>query len=391
MFSLLVITLFLSVWLYLRNRIRHYIILPYSLPKASLYFFDFVLLATALFRYSYRSQGVDYHQSSIKHLFYLGYSSIGFFGYLCLFVLIVDLISLFLKKVNKSEIAPVEGRRTFLKRSLGLGSFFALQSSTAAMAISSSELAQLKKVEIVHPNLPDEFVGFKIAQISDLHLGPIIDKHYLLDVVNKVMSHGPDVIVFTGDMIDGHVEVLKDEFTPLDQLNAPHGKFFITGNHEYYWNAQNWIEFFESKDLTHLLNTSTVIERNGKKILLSGIPDPAGRKYFDHHVIDIEKAKSIDPSCDFNILLAHRPDIADHSHQYGYHLQLSGHTHGGQSFPFNIVVAMVQKYLSGFYQVQNMGLYVNQGTGYWGPPIRLFVPSEVSIISLQKGKVIAST
>ncbi|PIQ58305.1 MAG: hypothetical protein COW00_16365 [Bdellovibrio sp. CG12_big_fil_rev_8_21_14_0_65_39_13] len=391
-FKIFVPTLFLVIWFYLRHRILRLFILPWGLPKWSIYFFDLFLIGTGFFRYLYRDQDASYYTTSAKSLFYVGYLAMAWVAYLLITVVVYDLFRLFKRKIKKQPVEEVKiERRDFLKKGLSLVGFGAIQMTSTAAAVSSSMKINLKKQTLFHPNLPEIWDGYRIAQVSDLHLGPIIDRKYLQEVCDKLNQNDPHIYVLTGDMIDGKADVLREQLEPFRHVNAPEGKFFITGNHEYYWNVQEWVNLFSDLGYQHLLNSNAILSRENSKLLISGIPDVGGHRYHQDHKVDFKKAFQNEIATDFKILLSHRPETCELAAQQGFNLQLSGHTHGGQSIPFNWIVAMVQKYLKGTYTVDDLLLYVSTGTGFWGPPIRLGVPNEATLITLKKGPFSANT
>ncbi|RMG36397.1 MAG: metallophosphoesterase, partial [Methanobacteriota archaeon] len=205
----------------------------------------------------------------------------------------------------------------------------------------------------------------------------------IVDIVNSLAA---DVLVFTGDLADGTVAQLKEDVRPLAKLKAPHGCFFITGNHEYYSGVGAWLKEVERLGMKVLLNAHQVIEKGEGRLVIGGIPDPTGKQYSPEHIPNPSKAFSGAPSCDVSILLAHQPRSVFQAAEVGFDLMISGHTHGGQFFPWNFLVTLEQPYLSGMHRhkvKQGEGLvYVSRGTGYWGPPIRLGSRSEVTVFRL---------
>lgn len=392
LFKIFIPILFLGIWFYLRKRIKYLIILPFSWPKWIIYFCDCLIVSSGLFRYFYRYHDQQYYTSHAKNLFYIGYLSMALLAYVAITFLVIDCY-LIIKKVyiKYLQANPVTNRRHFLKNSFKLTGVGVATLSLTGQAIANTSRAPLKRQELFHPLLPESFDGYKIAQISDLHLGPIIDRAYLQNVCDKLTKESPNIFTLTGDMIDGHVHVLNDQLTPLTQLKAPDGKFFVTGNHEYYWNAEEWINLFQAFGFQHLLNSNIILQKENQKILLAGVPDSGGSRYIKSHQVEMNQAIENNIVSDFKVLLAHRPHLCEHAADVGFNLQLSGHTHGGQSFPFNLFVGIVQKYLAGIYTIDQLLLYVSTGTGFWGPPIRLGISSEATIITLRKGPFSANT
>ncbi|HCM42578.1 MAG TPA: metallophosphoesterase [Candidatus Omnitrophota bacterium] len=236
-----------------------------------------------------------------------------------------------------------------------------------------------KRVHIPLPPQLKNLNGFKIVQISDLHIGPLIRRGYVAKAVNRIKKLKPDLIVLTGDIGDSDPAIFGNDAAPLQELSAPEGVFYIPGNHEYYWDAKAWIKVFSDLGLTPLINQGTWIAN--KKIWLGGITDPDAGDFIPEHRPDAEKAMgTLKTDATLQILLAHQPKSCFDAEKAGFNLMLSGHTHGGQFFPFNLIVALVNPYSKGLNQHGKMWIYVNRGTGFWGPALRLGVPAEITLI-----------
>ena len=240
----------------------------------------------------------------------------------------------------------------------------------------------VKPVQIAITDLPANFHGFRIVQLSDVHVGPTIGRAFIDQLVARTNALQPDLIAITGDLVDGSVAKLGHFVTPLAKLRARHGVFFVTGNHEYFSGADAWIAHLRSLGVTVLRNERVTLEQDGHHIDLAGIDDPTGRSFAPGHGSDLPRALAgRDPARPL-ILLAHQPRGADAAAAHGVDLQLSGHTHGGQIFPFNLLVGLQQPYVAGLHRLRDMSIYVSTGTGYWGPPMRLGVPAEITDITL---------
>jgi predicted MPP superfamily phosphohydrolase len=241
---------------------------------------------------------------------------------------------------------------------------------------------RVKKVAVPITGLPKELEGLKIAQISDLHVGPTIRHGYVNNVVQKVLRLEPDLIAVTGDIADGNPQSLAPHFKPLGHLKARLGTYYITGNHEYYWGAEAWIEALRELGFTPLINQNKTVTEKGVKIMVAGVADTSAHHFIPAHRTDPQKAASTAEDVRFKLLLAHRPDSSEAAEPFGFHLQLSGHTHGGQFFPFRLLARMAHRYFWGLHKHGNMWVYVNAGTGYWGPAQRFSVPSEITLLTL---------
>ncbi len=251
----------------------------------------------------------------------------------------------------------------------------------------------IRQVTIPVENLPASLRGFKIAQVSDVHVGATVRRRYVDRLVRQANSVGADLIAVTGDLIDGWSDELTAHLEPLASLRAKHGVFYVTGNHEYYWDAPKLLEKVAQFGFKTLLNESVTIERGEDSILVGGITDPAGQLLSEDHVPNLKQtvaAKVINENGDFaraapqvRILLSHRPGYYEEAEQLGYHVQLSGHTHGGQFFPYNYIIRFFHKYYRGLNRHGRLAVYVNPGSGYWALANRLGVRAEVTAITLE--------
>lgn len=309
---------------------------------------------------------------------WISYAALGTFTCLMMFTFLVDLGGLVWQWVRP----PVDVASFHLNelRLIALLTVIALVGGL----IQASLGPKVVYVDVPLKNLPESFHGFRIAQISDLHISHTIGKSYAQEVVDKTNAIGADVVALTGDFIDGTVTHLKDDIAPLGDLVAPQGVYFITGNHEYYWGADEWIAHFKSMGITVLMNDSVRLYKGGHEIALAGVTDYSTLKMKRGNVERMDPAKAAQGISEgmIKILLAHQPITYKWSQPAGYDLQLSGHTHGGQYFPFNLFIGLFQKFYKGLNQYQDMWIYVNTGTGYWGPPLRLGVPAEITVVTL---------
>ena len=243
----------------------------------------------------------------------------------------------------------------------------------------------IKRISIPIRNLPEAFRGFTIVQISDLHLGPTIKRPYAEKVVGIANSLNPDLIALTGDFVDGSIAELSGDVEPLRDLKSTEGSYFVTGNHEYYSGAREWSAHFRSLGIDVLANEHRIIRRGDASIILAGVNDISTLKFDAPDACNPVKAIDGAPAGLVKILLAHQPITYELSEPAGFDLQLSGHTHAGQYFPFNLLIPFFQKYYRGLNRHKNMWIYVNTATGYWGPPLRTGVPTEITVITLEPG------
>ncbi|MGV3573087.1 MAG: metallophosphoesterase [Ramlibacter sp.] len=242
--------------------------------------------------------------------------------------------------------------------------------------------APVKRVRIRIPGLPAPFEGYRIVQISDIHVGPTIKSAYLQAIVDRVNALQADVVAVTGDVVDGSVPELAPHVAPLAQLRGRDGTFLVTGNHEYYAGVHAWTAEFERLGLRVLHNAHVVVRRGDARLVLAGVPDFTGHHFDRAHHSDPAAALAGAPEGAPRVLFAHQPRTAPAAAQAGFDLQVSGHTHGGQFFPWSLFVPLQQPYTAGLHQLGRLQVYVSRGTGYWGPPKRLFAPSEIAELTL---------
>ncbi len=259
----------------------------------------------------------------------------------------------------------------------------ALGAGSSGLALFGGSRFAVKRVEVPLERLPKELDGLTIAQLSDIHIGPSLGREFIQEVVRTVNGLSPDLVAITGDLVDGSVEQLGGIVGELSQLRSRHGTFFVTGNHEYYSGAQSWCDELTTLGVRVLRNERVTIEQNGQVLDLAGIDDAQAARFGNGHGADLPKAVAgRDPSREL-VLLAHQPRAALEARDLGVGLQLSGHTHGGQLWPFNWLVKLQQPVVSGLEMIGKTWVYVSNGTGYWGPPMRLGAPAEVTQIVLR--------
>ena len=249
--------------------------------------------------------------------------------------------------------------------------------------INARRVASVVDVEVPIDDLPDALHGFTIAQISDIHVGPTIKRGYLDAIVDAVNRLDADLVAVTGDLVDGSVQHLAQHTSPLARLAGRHGTYFVTGNHEYYSNAHEWIAEVRRLGLTVLMNQHVVLSHQGASLLVAGVTDYNAHHFDESHRSDPVAALAGAPAhVAVKVLLAHQPRSAAAAADAGFDLQLSGHTHGGQFYPWNLFVPLQQPYTAGLKRLRELWVYTSRGTGYWGPPKRLGAPSEITRLRL---------
>jgi hypothetical protein len=250
--------------------------------------------------------------------------------------------------------------------------------------------ATVVQVDVPIANLPEALQGFTVAQISDIHVGPTIKTHYLQRIVDRVNGLNANMVAITGDLVDGSVAELGHHVAPLAQLRSTHGSFFVTGNHEYYSGAHSWIDTLRALGIKVLLNEHVLIQHSTDAqdpepalVVVAGVTDYTAHHFDETHRSDPHKAMANAPEhAVFKLLLAHQPRSAVLAADAGFDLQLSGHTHGGQFWPWNLFVPLQQPFTAGLHRLKALWVYTSRGTGYWGPPKRFGAPSEITHLRL---------
>jgi hypothetical protein len=299
--------------------------------------------------------------------------------------LIGQLVTLVRRSPARQAPAAALSRRQFLTRVTG-GAALAVGSGSVVTGMAEARgTHEVVDVEVRLPRLPRALDGFTIVQLTDLHTGMTIDRAFVQRVVDQANRLSPDLIALTGDLIDGKVEDLRDDVAPLGQLRARHGVFAITGNHEYYAGADAWIAEITRLGARYLRNQRVVIGDGAASFDLAGVDDYSASAWPGHGEDLPAALAGRDPSRPL-VLLAHQPRQVHRAARHGVDLQLSGHTHGGQIWPWHYIVRLQQGgLLAGRYEVGGTQLYVSRGCGYWGPPVRLLAPLEITRVILRAG------
>jgi predicted MPP superfamily phosphohydrolase len=298
-----------------------------------------------------------------------------------LFVALVfgDVARIVIAVVDKARDVPADpARRRFIAKTIAaIAGLYALGMGGVGVANVLSRVA-VKKVSVKIDKLPAGARGYKIVQITDVHVGPTIGRGFIEEIVASVNALEPDLIVITGDLVDGSVDDLGEAVRPLEKLRAKDGVFFVTGNHEYYSGADDWLAFLGTLGIKPLRNERLSLPRGFD---LAGVDDASavGRG----HGEDMEKALGGRDKSRAIVLLAHQPRQVERAAAHAVDLQISGHTHGGQMFPWGYLVRLQQPYIAGLdTHPSGTQIYVSRGTGYWGPPMRVGAPAEITEITL---------
>ncbi len=287
-----------------------------------------------------------------------GYTALGFISLLFLLTFIRDifLVPQWLKRKwqQLTTSSPEEdkkqlSRRKFLYQGTNMGITALSLSATSYGFFKATKSPDIIHQKITLENLPLQFQGFTILQLSDIHVGATIKRDFIERLVRQCNELQPDVITLTGDLVDGSVAHLGNDTAPLKALHAPCGKFFVTGNHEYYSGAKEWIREVQRLGFTVLMNEHQIIRRDNAELTLAGVTDYRGGMFYKNHRSDPFKAVEGAPPESVKILLAHQPKSIYEAAEAGVDLQLSGHTHGGQYFPGNLLVKLDQPFVAGLY------------------------------------------
>ncbi len=295
-----------------------------------------------------------------------------------------------------ARVAPQtvdEQRRTLLSRALGLATMGTASALIGYALYQGLRRVAVRRLAVTLQKLPAELSGFRIVQLTDVHIGPTLDGRWLRQVVEQVNALDADAIAITGDLVDGPVAKLREHVAPLAELRARHGVFFVTGNHEYYAGVDEWLVELRRLGLRVLRNERVTLRptvssgdragsNSGAAIDFLGVDDYHSGT-FPGHGPDLARAVAGRDAQVPAVLLAHQPIAVGEAAQCGVDLQLSGHTHGGQIWPWGIFVRLQQPYIAGLHRHGQTQLYVSCGTGYWGPPMRLNAPAEITEITLR--------
>ena len=307
----------------------------------------------------------------------VGLFMMGLFSSLFVFTLLRDvLLAPTVLLANASQVPAILSASATLVVALAVA-------ATLIGLVNARRRAGIVKVEIPIRNLPEALQGFTIAQISDVHVGPTIKGPYVDAIVDAVNELKADLIAVTGDLVDGSVRDLAGHTAPFARLNARHGAYFVTGNHEYYSGERAWTAEFKRLGMRVLMNEHVVVTHAGERLVIAGVADFGAHHFDPKQKSDPAAAlKNAPADAGARILLAHQPRSAPAAAAAGFDLQLSGHTHGGQFWPWNLFVRLQQPFTAGLHKLNDLWVYISRGTGYWGPPKRFGSPSEITYLRL---------
>jgi uncharacterized protein len=282
--------------------------------------------------------------------------------------------------------APLDPERRTVIARLSASTVAALSGGLGLLAVRGARgPIAVHRVEVGLTRLPRAHDGLRIVQITDIHVGPTIGRSFVADVVRSVNALAPDIVAITGDLVDGTVDELRDGVAPLAELRARYGVYFVTGNHEYYSGAQAWIDELPRLGIRVLRNERVTIGQGNDAFDLAGVDDYSAEGHGGlTHRETLERALGGREAGREVVLLAHQPRSFDEASGFGVGLQLSGHTHGGQMWPFGLIVRLSQPFVAGLHRRGDAQIYVSRGTGYWGPPMRLGAPAEITHLVLRR-------
>jgi predicted MPP superfamily phosphohydrolase len=287
---------------------------------------------------------------------------------------------------RRASGAPVDPSRRLATARLAATAALSLSGGLAAVALRAARgPIALRRVEVALARLPRVHDGLRVVQVSDIHVGSTIGGAFVADVVRRANALGPDLVAITGDVVDGTVADLAEAVAPLGALRARHGVYFVTGNHEYFSGAEAWMTELGRLGIRVLRNERVSIGTGVDAFDLAGVEDRSAERY-GGRPHDEALARALggrDPAREV-LLLAHQPASFAGAARHGVGLQLSGHTHGGQIWPFGFIVRLTQPFLAGLHREGASQIYVSRGTGYWGPPMRLGAPAEITELILRR-------
>jgi uncharacterized protein len=336
-----------------------------------------LLIGCCLFiPFSMRTRALQ-NRKLADRLAWVGLTAMGFFSSLFVLTLLRDVV------LVGVHLFLSEGQvQLWVAPSAQMTLYLSLFVSVAGLIIARRRPG-IVEIKIPVVDLPLALHGFSIAQISDLHVGPTIKRGFVEGIVQQTNDLKADMIAVTGDLVDGSVQQLSTHTAPLAGLKARHGAYFVTGNHEYYSGERAWTAEIRRLGLRVLKNEHVVLKHDGASLVLAGVTDISA-----HH---FDPAQRSDPATALRgapgdagakVLLAHQPSSAMAAANAGFDVQISGHTHGGQFWPWNLFIHLFQPFSGGLHRLKNLWIYVSRGTGYWGPPNRFGVPSEITRIRL---------
>jgi hypothetical protein len=373
LFLLTFFSVYSALHLYMFFKIKSAIALGMGVTICLVLFMAVMISAPLLVRVSERYA----LESFARFLSYIGYTWLGLVFLFCISSFLIDLYRLFFSaggmvlRMNLSSFIPSPRLAFFIPVLVTV--------AVATYGFFEARSIRCERVVITSPKIPREVGTVTICQISDVHLGLIVRESRLENILKKVTQAQPDILVSTGDLVDGQIDNLGQLAGLLKDVNPPYGKFAVTGNHEFYAGLDHALQFTEEAGFTVLRGETRDVDG---WMTIAGVDDPTGR-HFGLFRGPTEKTLLVGiPRGRFTLLLKHQP-VIDNEVLGLFDLQLSGHTHKGQIFPFNYASKLFFPYDAGLIHLPRHSLlYVSRGSGTWGPPIRFLAPPEVTVITL---------
>jgi predicted MPP superfamily phosphohydrolase len=309
----------------------------------------------------------------VDPVFWLSYVLFSFVSTYLVYLVAADLVQALARLLTGVRIGPW----AFAAAAAGALASVVLGCVTAMRPVG------VRRVEVPIPDLPPGLDGFRIVQISDLHLGPLVRWAQVEHVLAASNALEPDLIAVTGDLVDGEADAVRAKAVRLGELRAVHGVYFVTGNHEYYSGVARWLGLIRNLGWKVLDNEHVLLEHRGAQLAVAGMPDPtAGSR--PGAGPDLARALAGIPQGALRLLLFHPPTGVEAAERAGVQLQLSGHTHAGQYFPWSLVIPFLFAHPRGLGRSGRLWIYTSVGTGFWGPPNRFLVPPELTLLVLRR-------
>ncbi len=325
-----------------------------------------------------------------RGLLMVGNAWLGLMWLLFVFTLGTDLVRLVTHVTGLAVARGSTPQSTDLSRRRHLGGWLAAAAALGTSALGGTALRRvaegprLRTVTVPLPGLPPQLDGFTIVQLTDLHLGATLQADFARNVVEVTNSLSPDLVAVTGDLVDGEVHRIAELVAPLAELRATHGVYFVTGNHDFYSDVEPWLEFVRARlGWRVLANERVRIGDDNTHFELAGVHDYAAGRFGQRWAPNLPKALDGWRGDSALVLLAHQPLAVLEAARHKVDLVLSGHTHGGQIWPWGHLVRLQQPVVEGLARFGDTRIYVSPGTGYWGPPMRLGTRSEITRIVLR--------
>ncbi|UTM35402.1 metallophosphoesterase [Rhodococcus pyridinivorans] len=381
MLRLLVVGVFLALLTYLLHR---RLVRAPGLPRPAALAADLVLVVLFVLTLGASGVGTVLDPAWARPIGFLGWSWLAVVLYLMLGLLLIGVALFVARLTRRGQPRPIteDGTVETPRRGLRIATAVLVVAAVAAVGYGTIEAdrPQIVTVPVALQDLPAGFDGARIALVTDLHVGPSRGADFVQGVVDLVAEEQPDLIVLGGDLADGTVELVGSDLEPLRQLQAPLGVYGVSGNHEYYSDdAESWLNHWETLGVRTLRNDHVVLERGGDVVALAGVHDYTAPE--PHHP-DMPAALAGIADGTPVILAAHQPRHVDEARELGVDLQLSGHTHGGQMWPLRPFVSLANPTVTGLDRFGDTQIYTSQGTGAWGPPVRVGTPPEISVLEL---------